>query len=120
MGGGEEVWEDLMEGELGWGLGFDHLPSPTTKRTKKVGVTGKYGTRYGASLRKTVKKMEITQHARYSCPNCGKVAVKRSNVGIWNCKGCNKAYAGGAYTFGTPSAATVRSTIRRLREVAEI
>jgi hypothetical protein len=24
-----------------------------TKRTKKVGVTGKYGTRYGASLRKT-------------------------------------------------------------------
>merc|ERR1711879_238764 len=34
-----------------------------TKRTKKVGITGKYGTRYGASLRKQVKKMEITQHA---------------------------------------------------------
>ncbi|KIR79941.1 60S ribosomal protein L37a [Cryptococcus gattii E566] len=95
-------------------------PSSVTKRTKKVGVTGKYGTRYGASLRKTVKKMEITQHARYSCPNCGKVAVKRTNVGIWACKGCNKSYAGGAYTFGTPSAATVRSTIRRLREVAEV
>lgn len=30
-----------------------------TKRTKKVGVTGKYGTRYGASLRKQVKKMEV-------------------------------------------------------------
>lgn len=45
-----------------------------TKRTKKVGVTGKYGTRYGASLRKTVKKMEITQHARYACPSCGKVS----------------------------------------------
>lgn len=27
--------------------------NPQTKRTKKVGVTGKYGTRYGASLRKT-------------------------------------------------------------------
>ncbi|CAO3590378.1 unnamed protein product [Absidia cylindrospora] len=26
------------------------------KRTKKVGITGKYGTRYGASLRKQVKK----------------------------------------------------------------
>jgi large subunit ribosomal protein L37Ae len=30
-----------------------------TKRTKKVGITGKYGTRYGASLRKQVKKMEV-------------------------------------------------------------
>ena len=29
-------------------------------------MTGKYGTRYGASLRKQVKKMEITQHARYT------------------------------------------------------
>ncbi len=43
------------------------------KRTKKVGVVGKYGTRYGASLRKTVKKMEITQHAKYVCTFCGKV-----------------------------------------------
>ena len=27
--------------------------------TKKVGITGKYGTRYGASLLKQVKKMEV-------------------------------------------------------------
>lgn len=26
------------------------------KRTRKVGICGKYGTRYGASLRKVVKK----------------------------------------------------------------
>lgn len=32
-------------------------------RTKKAGVVGKYGTRYGASLRKVVKKMEVSQHA---------------------------------------------------------
>ena len=43
------------------------------KRTKKVGVVGKYGTRYGASLRKMVKKMEITQHSKYTCVFCGKV-----------------------------------------------
>merc|ERR1712179_579669 len=55
------------------------------KRTKKVGVTGKYGTRYGASLRKTVKKMEITQHAKYLCTLCGKDAMKRKAVGIWKC-----------------------------------
>ena len=38
-----------------------------------MGVVGKYGTRYGASLRKMVKKMEISQHARYTCYFCGKV-----------------------------------------------
>lgn len=43
------------------------------KRTKKVGIVGKYGTRYGASLRKMVKKIEITQHAKYTCTFCGKV-----------------------------------------------
>jgi Ribosomal L37ae protein family len=44
------------------------------KRTKKVGIVGKYGTRYGASLRKMVKKIEITQHAKYTCTFCGKVS----------------------------------------------
>ncbi|RMZ85764.1 hypothetical protein DV737_g434, partial [Chaetothyriales sp. CBS 132003] len=91
-----------------------------TKRTKKVGVTGKYGTRYGASLRKQVKKMEITQHARYTCTFCGKNTVKRTAVGIWNCKSCRKVVAGGAWTVSTPAAAATRSTIRRLREIAEV
>ena len=44
-----------------------------TKRTKKVGVTGKYGTRYGGAIRKIVKKFELQQHAKYQCPPCGKV-----------------------------------------------
>ncbi len=43
------------------------------KRTRKVGICGKFGTRYGASLRKMVKKFEEGQHARYGCPFCGKV-----------------------------------------------
>lgn len=43
------------------------------KRTKKVGVTGKYGTRYGGAIRKIVKKFELQQHAKYLCPPCGKV-----------------------------------------------
>lgn len=46
------------------------------KRTKKVGVVGKYGTRYGASLRKMVKKIEISQHAKYTCYFCGKVSLQ--------------------------------------------
>ena len=43
------------------------------KRTKKVGIVGKYGTRYGGAIRKILKKFELQQHARYVCPSCGKV-----------------------------------------------
>ncbi|CAE6496651.1 unnamed protein product [Rhizoctonia solani] len=75
--------------------------------------------RYGASLRKQVKKMEVTQHARYTCTFCGKDSVKRTAVGIWNCRSCKKVIAGGAWTVSTTAAATVRSTIRRLRELTE-
>ncbi|KAJ9137322.1 hypothetical protein NKR23_g9232 [Pleurostoma richardsiae] len=93
-----------------------------TKRTKKVGVTGKFGTRYGASLRKQVKKMEITQHARYTCQFCGRNTVRRVSTGIWKChgKGCAKTMSGGAYTVTTPAAAAMRSTLRRLREIQEV
>uniref|UniRef100_A0A1I8JNI7 60S ribosomal protein L37a n=1 Tax=Macrostomum lignano TaxID=282301 RepID=A0A1I8JNI7_9PLAT len=33
------------------------------KRTKKVGIVGKYATRYGASLRKTVKRLKSSSIA---------------------------------------------------------
>jgi hypothetical protein len=53
------------------------LPIPSqclqSKRTKKVGIVGKYGTRYGASLRKQIKKIEVSQHSKYFCSFCGKV-----------------------------------------------
>lgn len=98
------------------------MPAVTmvSKRTKKAGITGKYGVRYGSSLRKQVKKMEISQHSKYTCMFCGKDTVKRVNVGIWDCSGCKKQLAGGAYTMNTAQAATVRSTIRRLREGTEV
>merc|ERR1712178_169274 len=89
------------------------------KRTKKVGITGKYGTRYGASLRKQVKKIEISQHATYTCSFCGKDSVKRECVGIWNCKGCHKTIAGGAWVVSTSQAVQIKSTLRRLRETTE-
>jgi large subunit ribosomal protein L37Ae len=83
------------------------------------GIVGKYGTRYGASLRKVVKKQEVSQHSKFFCDFCGKYSVKREAVGIWKCGGCNKTKAGGAYTLNTSAAVTVRSTIRRLREAVE-
>jgi len=90
------------------------------KRTKKAGITGKYGLRYGASLRKQVKKIEISQHSKYLCVFCGKDSVKRCATGIWACGSCGKCLAGGAYTLNTAQAAQVRSTIRRLREGTDL
>ncbi|GHP02039.1 60S ribosomal protein L37A [Pycnococcus provasolii] len=86
------------------------------KRTKKAGIVGKYGTRYGASLRKVIKKTEISQHAKYLCDFCGKFTVKRQAVGIWKCKACGRVLAGGAFAKNTAASLTVRANIRRLRE----
>jgi hypothetical protein len=51
-----------------------------SKRTKKVGIVGKYGTRYGASLRKQIKKMEVSQHSKYFCQFCGKVRSQQQQL----------------------------------------
>jgi len=42
---------------------------------------------------------QITQHARYTCPFCGKDTIKRQVTGIWKCSACKKISAGGAYTL---------------------
>ncbi|KAA6379614.1 MAG: hypothetical protein EZS28_024859 [Streblomastix strix] len=89
------------------------------KRTKKVGIVGKYGTRYGASLRKIIKKIEVNQHRRYQCRFCGKDAVKRRAVGIWECKRCKKVTAGGAWQMNTTAAQEQAATLRRLNKEAE-
>ncbi|EEB86677.1 hypothetical protein MPER_16284, partial [Moniliophthora perniciosa FA553] len=68
---------------------------------------------------KQVKKIEISQHSRYTCSFCGKDSVRRKAVGIWYCSSCRKTIAGGAWTVSTTAAATVRSTVRRLRELTE-
>merc|ERR1711976_630174 len=103
------------------GLFFLSNSARTTmaKRTKKVGIVGKYGTRYGASLRKMIKKMEITQHKRHICTFCGKEAMRRVVTGIWSCKPCRRTVAGGAYTYSTVAAAGVRSFIRRNKDLKE-
>lgn len=39
-------------------------------------ITWFSGTRYGASLRKQIKKMEVSQHSKYFCEFCGKVSFQ--------------------------------------------
>jgi len=49
---------------------------------------------------------------------CGKDCVRRVAAGIWKCqaKTCGKTQAGGCWTLTTGPAATVRSTIARLKK----
>ncbi|ERE64217.1 ubiquitin carboxyl-terminal hydrolase 22-A-like protein [Cricetulus griseus] len=99
------------------GLGLDS--GDMAKSTKKVGMVGKYGTRYGASLRKMVKKIEISQHAKYTCSFCGKTKMNRQAVGIWHCGSFMKTVTGGAWTYNITSTITVKSAIRRLKELKD-
>lgn len=68
-----------------------------SKGTKKVGITGKFGARYGSTLRKRMKSIEESQHKKYTCIGCGKRSVKRCCVGIWKCRSCKHKFAGAAY-----------------------
>ena len=88
-------------------------------RTKKVGITGKYATRYGQKLRKQVKAIEILQRVKSICPFCGKKSIKRQAAGIWKCRGCRRAIAGGAWEFVTTAATTAKTTINRLKKNLE-
>ncbi|AEA39101.1 60S ribosomal protein L37A (nucleomorph) [Cryptomonas paramecium] len=91
-----------------------------SKRTTKVNITGKYGVRYGSSIRKQIKNIELTQHQKYKCVFCGKEAIKRMSIGIWKCKKCNQTVAGGAWSFHTQMGLLTRGTLKRLYQAESI
>ncbi|XP_027692776.1 60S ribosomal protein L37a-like, partial [Vombatus ursinus] len=88
-------------------------------RTKKVRIVGKYGTRLRCIPQKNGEKIEISQHAKYTCSFCGKTKMKRWAVGICHCGSCMKTVAGGAWIYNTTSAVTVKSAIRTLKELKD-
>jgi large subunit ribosomal protein L37Ae len=65
--------------------------------TKKVGITGKYGPRYGTKTKKVVLEIEKREEKERVCPYCERRALKRIAAGIWFCKKCKAKFAGGAY-----------------------
>lgn len=68
------------------------------KHTKIVGPAGRFGARYGATLRKKVAYIERKMKAKHRCPRCESLGtVRRVSVGIWSCRKCGYTFAGGAY-----------------------
>jgi len=73
-----------------------------TNKLKKVKSSGKYGARYGISVRRKVVEVESKQRVKQKCPYCGKLGVKRLSKGIWQCarKKCNKKFASDTFYLG--------------------
>ena len=59
--------------------------------------------RYGAEIRKQADKVRATKRLSYSCPTCGKLAVRRTSNSKWTFKSCGSSFAGGAYSLSTPA-----------------
>ena len=78
-----------------------------TRRTKKVGVAGRYGARYGVRIRKQITAVTNAKNQSYECPRCKHQAVKRVSTGIWKCRRCDLKFAGGAYTPNVTSRSNI-------------
>jgi len=83
-----------------------------SKRTKKVGSSGRLGARYGVRIRKRIADVELVAKGRHECPKCRAKAMSRTANGIWKCNHCGATIASSSYMPTKPVA--VR------REVAEV
>jgi len=66
--------------------------------TKIVGSSGRFGARYGYTLRRKVALIEAKMRARRRCPRCYTlVKLRRLSIGVWQCPKCGYTFAGGAW-----------------------
>lgn len=83
-----------------------------SKRTKKVGTSGRYQARYGVRSRTQVRNVEMLQKSNHICPSCGHQKVKRVSSGIWQCRKCESKFTGGAYIPQTEIGQNVKKMLK--------
>lgn len=83
------------------------------RRTKKVKSVGRFGPRYGVSVKTQIRDIEVEQRKWHLCPECNYQKVKRLSTGIWECRHCGIQFAGGAYT---PIAAMIKKIEEEKKE----
>ncbi len=68
-------------------------------KSKKTKSTGRFGARYGKTVRVNVVSVEQKQKKKQKCPYCGKEGITRVSKGIWQCtrKKCSKKFASKTY-----------------------
>ncbi len=65
--------------------------------TRKVGSAGRFGVRYGKTIRQRIIDVEKKQRKLQKCPYCHRLKVKRVSLGIWECKKCDSKFTNRAY-----------------------
>ncbi len=71
-----------------------------TTKTKKTKSAGRFGARYGKTVKRKLVEVEIKQRKKQTCPICKKGTAKRLSKGIWQCKKCKKKFASDVYYLG--------------------
>jgi large subunit ribosomal protein L37Ae len=66
-------------------------------KQKKSKSAGRFGARYGKTVRARLVKTEEKQRVKQTCPFCSKKGVKRLSKGIWQCNKCDKKFASNTY-----------------------
>lgn len=94
-----------------------------SKRTKKVGPSGRYGPRYGVRDRVKMRDVERREKQPHTCPSCGHPKVHRWATSIWLCRKCGTKFAGGAYLpktdAGLSAEKAIQGVLEKLRAQAE-
>lgn len=67
--------------------------------TKKVGSAGRFGSRYGKTIRVKIAAIEKRERGRHPCPYCSKQQVRRVSLGVYECRKCHSKFTGRAYTL---------------------
>lgn len=79
--------------------------------TTKVHSTGRFGARYGVSVKKRVLKVEQKQKESHKCPFCGFAKIRRKSRGIFECKKCGNVFAGGAFLPQTLTGGIIKKMV---------
>ena len=65
---------------------------------KITGSAGRFGVRYGKTIRTKILQIEHKQRQKQICPYCKKPAAKRIAMAIFKCKKCHSKFTGKAYS----------------------
>jgi large subunit ribosomal protein L37Ae len=67
-------------------------------KTKKVGLAGRFGPRYGSRVRHNWREVMERVKGEQKCPRCEtKSRNMREFIGVWHCKKCGARWTGGAW-----------------------